>query len=138
MLIDLDWWHIGAGGVLVLALTAILGSLMHGRRLKRRVLEQEALLRSLERDMQGICLGARGMGETVARLEKRLHRLTERQDSLDLRDAGRQPYHYAITLAQRGAGVEDLVRRCGLTPGEAELLHLLHREVPRSSSTDAA
>jgi len=135
---DLDWWHIGADGALALALIAILASLMHGRRLKRRVVEQEALLRSLERDMQGICLGARGMGDTVARLEKRLHRLTERQDSLDLRDADRQPYHYAITLAQRGAGVEELVRNCGLTPGEAELLHLLHREAPSSSSTGAA
>ncbi len=127
----LDGWYVAGGCFLVGALSVVLVSISRLRRLKRRLSEQEALLRSLERDMQAVCAGARGMGDVVARIEQRLYKLTERQDSLDLRDPNSQRYHHAIALVRRGAGVQELVNSCGIAAGEAELIHLLHKEVPR-------
>jgi hypothetical protein len=100
---------------------------LYARRLRREVVRQERLLRTLERDMQAVWVGARGVGDAVGQLEERLRRLTERQDQLALREPGQQVYHQAIRLARRGAGVDELVATCGLAQGEAELIHVLHR-----------
>ncbi len=135
---DMDWWQIGGGAILAAPLIVLLAGLLYIRRLKRRIAGQEALLRSLERDMQAVCLGARGMGDAVAKLERKLRKLTERQDTLDLRDPDSQLYRHAITLVRRGAGVQELVSSCGITAGEAELIHLLHRQVPSQFPTDTA
>ena len=37
------------------------------------------------------------------------------------------PVEYAVRMAQSGAGLDDLVRGCGLNKGEAQLLLRLHR-----------
>ncbi len=130
--------YLAGGALLVLTFVfATVSSLIHARRLKRRVAEQDAFLRSLERDMQAVCRGARGMGDTVIKLEQKLRRLTERQDSLDLREPNSQIYNHAITLAHRGATVEELVQSCGLARNEAELLHLLHRQKRRRPAARA-
>ena len=130
--------YLAGGGLLLLAfLFATLFSLLHARRLKLRVAEQDAFLRSLERDMRAVCRGARGMGDTVIKLEQKLRQLTERQDSLDRREPNSQIYNHAITLAHRGATVEQLVQSCGLARSEAELLHLLHRQKRRRPSARA-
>ena len=130
--------YLTGGGLLLLAfLFATVLSVVHARRLKRRVAEQDAFLRSLERDMQAVCRGARGMGGTVIKLEQKLRHLTERQDSLDLREPNSQIYNHAITLAHRGATVEQLVESCGLARSEAELLHLLHRQKRRRARARA-
>lgn len=110
------------------ALVAVsVGAAAYVRRLKARLARQENFLRSLERDMQAICVGARGMGDAVLRLEEKLRRLTERQDELSLREPDQRVYHQAIRLASRGASVDELVATCGLPRGEAELIHILHQ-----------
>lgn len=116
---------------LILSLSALAavstGAGAYVRRLKARLARQENFLRGLERDMQAICLGARGMGDAVLRLEEKLRRLTERQDELSLREPDQRVYHQAIRLASRGASVEELVSTCGLPRGEAELIQILHQ-----------
>ncbi|MDJ0872967.1 MAG: DUF2802 domain-containing protein [Gammaproteobacteria bacterium] len=119
--------YLGGGSLLLLALAALALVLVHTRRLKRRMAQQDAFLRSLERDMQAVCRGAKGMGDTVVKLERKLRQLAERQDTLDLREPNSLIYNHAITLAHRGATIEDLVRSCGLARNEAKLVHLLHR-----------
>lgn len=37
------------------------------------------------------------------------------------------PVEYAVRMAQSGAGLDDIVRGCGLNKGEAQLLLRLHR-----------
>jgi hypothetical protein len=123
--------------VAVLALALLGGAVLHVRRLRRQLGRQEAVLLALERDLQAVCTGARGMGEVVSRLEDRLRRLTERQDELTLREPGHEVYHQAIRLTHRGASVEELVATCGLPRGEAELIHILHRN-GRAASPEAS
>lgn len=124
---DTYWLYIGIGGPLVAALLLVAASQAHMRRLRERIAEQDALLHSLERDMQAVCLGAKGMGDAVLGLEQKLGKLMARQDSLDRREPDSQLYHHAISLVRRGANVQDLVESCGLAPSEAQLVHLLHR-----------
>ena len=137
MMPEQEMYLVGGALLLLAFLFATVFSLIHARRLKLRVAEQDAFLRSLERDMQAMCRGARGMGDTVSKLERKLRHLTERQDSLDLREPNSQIYNHAITLAHRGASVDELVHSCGLARSEAELLHLLHRQKHRRATARA-
>ncbi len=122
-----NWVYFAGGALFFLAFVILPLGLSYVRRLKGRIAEQDVLLRSLERDMQAVCRGAKGMGDTVLELEQKLRHLTERQDSLDLREPSSQVYNHAIRLTHGGASVEELVASCGLSRSEAELLHLLHR-----------
>ncbi|MCA1805511.1 MAG: DUF2802 domain-containing protein [Xanthomonadaceae bacterium] len=49
-----------------------------------------------------------------------------RQDQWELRSGSERSYQQAIQMVQHGAGAEELVRNCGLTPGEADLIVMLH------------
>ena len=136
---DMTWPFLAS---LSFLFTGAAGAVVYVRRLRAELERQEGLVRGLERDMQAVCVGARGMGEAVVLLEDRLRRLTERQDELALREPDEGVYHQAIRLASRGASVEELVTTCGLPRGEAELVQILHRsararppETQRSAAT---
>lgn len=45
------------------------------------------------------------------------------------------PFDYAVRMARQGAGIEELVRGCGLSRAEAKLIHRVHG---RPAATDAA
>lgn len=112
---------------LALALTVVsVAAARQVRRLRATLARQDSLLRSLERDMQAVWVGAKGMGDAVVSLEQRLARMTERQDRLDQRDPDQRTYQHAIRLTQGGAGVEELMEVCGIARNEAELIHRLH------------
>lgn len=61
-----------------------------------------------------------------ADVEQRLEKLVEHQEQLRLLDEDGGSYSHAISLARRGASVDELVRDCGLNRGEAEILVSLH------------
>jgi phage shock protein A len=84
-------------------------------------------IQSLEQELAALCSAAVGAGEHVVRLEQQVHRLTERQNQLELRASSERPYSQASQLVNRGANTEELVETCGLTRGEAELLVMMQR-----------
>ncbi len=122
-----SYWVIIAEILMVTLLASLVTGGIYVKRLQKTIKAQGQNLDSLERDIQAICLGAKGMGDTVVRLERKLRETTERQDQLDLREPDTRPYHQAITLVHKGAKVDELVSTCGLARNEAELVHLLHR-----------
>ena len=71
---------------------------------------------------------AAGSDRRLAALERAQRRLDERQDRIELSHAGERAYDHAIRLVRNGADAERLVRECGLTPGEARLVLMLHGE----------
>jgi len=98
------------------------------RRRLQRSLEHERAIRSLRDDVGALCAGAAGVGDRVTRLEQRVRRQNERQDQMELRGSGgERPYQQAVRLVQNGADVDELIKACGLTPGEAELIAMMHR-----------
>jgi hypothetical protein len=96
-------------------------------RSQRIIDEQLAVMRRMQSDIHALCAGAINMGNHIESLEYKLRRVAERQEQLEARDPIQQTYAHAIRLAQKGAGVDDLVENCGLAQGEAELLMRLHR-----------
>lgn len=48
------------------------------------------------------------------------------------------PFEYAVRMAKQGAGVDDLMRACGLTRAEARLLHRVHGPQDRRGGDIAA
>lgn len=89
--------------------------------------QQAKHIAHLQSDFRALTAAARGVGQRVLEIERRQRNLAERQDQLDLYDAANQSYDQAIDLVHRGKGVADLVKSCGLSEGEAELIYLLHR-----------
>lgn len=96
-------------------------------RWKARVRRCEQDLAAVKDDLRGLCAGAVGIDERLARLESRGRRLIERQEQLELRDQGERLYAPAIRMVHKGASVDELVSVCGLTRGEAELISMMHR-----------
>lgn len=83
-------------------------------------------LSALEQDIKALYAGAAGVGTHLARIEKRLYNLSDRQEKLDEHDVVGQHYNQAIELIREGAGVDEVMQRCGLMQEEAELLQRLH------------
>ena len=117
----------------ILSLIALAGGLFWcGRELRRLEAARGELageldaarrrLREVERELGALCKASAGAGEQVVRLGQQMKRLCERQDQVELRASATRPYGEASRLARDGADIQELVRACGLTPGEAELL----------------
>ncbi|HEY9199372.1 MAG TPA: DUF2802 domain-containing protein [Gammaproteobacteria bacterium] len=84
-------------------------------------------------DFAALCKASVGAGDHLVRLEQQVRRLTERQDQIEMRSAGDRPYTQAIQMVQSGADVSELISRCGLTRGEAELIAMLHGGMAKAS-----
>ena len=99
----------------------------------RRMLRAEKYTRSLaesiervDKDFSALCSASKGAGTQMMQVGKEIHRLTARQEQLELRGGGERAYQQAITLVQRGASADDLVKQCGIARGEADLVVMLH------------
>ena len=121
------WLSLLTIAIVLLVVVAVAVSLAQRRdRLAVERLSEE--VRALRGDLGALCTGAVGVSERVARIEGQARRLTERQDQLELSGGeDNRPYDRAIELATRGSSAEELVKECGLTMGEAELVVMMHR-----------
>jgi hypothetical protein len=96
------------------------------RRLQRRVMIQETALLSLRGALSAVCSGEMANDQRQAEVERRLRQLAEQQELLLMRDPEQGPYQHAMRMAVQGAAREELMKSCGLTRGEADLLLALH------------
>ena len=99
-------------------------------RLRVREQDDERLHQEVQRlrdDLGALCSGAVGVSERVARIEQRLQRVSERQEQMESSTPESQPYDKAVELARKGATADELVAKCGLTKGEADLVVMMHR-----------
>ena len=113
--------------VVVMAL-AQLYQLLAIRRLRGRLRAREDQSLRQRNDFAALCKASVGAGDHLVRLEQQVRRLTERQDQTEMHTVGDRPYTQAIQMVQRGADVTELIDRCGLTRGEAELIAMLHSD----------
>jgi hypothetical protein len=96
------------------------------RRFSRELNSANLRIKVIENELRALYAGAAGVGTHLARVESKLGNLSYRQDQMDVHDPSVQTYNQAIEMAQRGASVADLVKRCHLLREEAELLVRLH------------
>lgn len=120
-LIDIGMLAAVGGGVV-----AVMMVILKQHRLQRELRDLRDEVRMLKTDMKALFTGAAGMGSHLAQVEGRIKGLTERHDPVDFHEPGMQNYNQAIDMVQRGADVDEVMRRCGLLREEAELLIRLH------------
>lgn len=116
----------------VLLMTVILGVSLHRvwrgyHRLAGELHTTRDRLQQAEQELGALCSASVGAGSHVVRLEQQVQRMVDRQDMLELRTGGERPYRQASQLVNKGADIGELVDRCGLTRGEAELLVMMQR-----------
>ncbi|EXJ09075.1 MULTISPECIES: DUF2802 domain-containing protein [Nitrincola] len=130
----------GAYGWVILASLAFLAivavglSIMALIRVKRQEQRHQVLLKVLRNEIQGATGSSIGLGKRLVAVERKLNITAEKQIELENRDPGVLAYNQAARLMEMGAGVEDLVRSCGIGRPEAELMALLHRELQDDKS----
>lgn len=113
-----------AGSVVILL--ASLKLLSHLNTVQRR---HDETVSSLKRDMRALTKAAVSVGERVLEVERRQKHAAEQQSNgqADIYTSANQPYEQAIRMAQSGARQDELVKVCGLSSNEAELISMLHR-----------
>ena len=113
----------------VLCLVSISIALLIWYRIRRQEKRHQVLINVLRNEIQGMTGSSIGMGKRLMTVEQKLNIAVEKQYELENRDPGVLAYNQATRLMEMGAGVEDLVRSCGIGRPEAELMALLHREL---------
>ena len=85
-------------------------------------------LQRIQDDISSIYAETRKLGNKVTAAEKRLERLAECQNSIEIRGTDIRTFRQAVALARKGTPLEELMSTCNLTRGEAELIVVLHRD----------
>lgn len=92
--------------------------------LRAALAAQESRLDELRSQVAALIACSKGLGDRVQNHQANLRRLAERQTQIE-RDESNSRFRSAAALVERGAAVEELVDRCGLSRGEAELVQHL-------------
>lgn len=115
--------------LILLSLAALAFTAINWVRLRRQERRYQALINVLRNEIQGMTGSSIGMGKRLKTVEQKLDIAVEKQHELENRDPGVLAYNQAAKLMEMGAGVDDLVKSCGIGRPEAELMALLHREL---------
>lgn len=70
--------------------------------------------------------GSIGLGGRFLKLEKDLQALATQFDELRSQTQRNTPYAQAITLAQKGHDVAEIMELCGISDNEAQLIVMMH------------
>ncbi len=96
--------------------------------LKLLFTEQQRQLSEMKSEIHELRCGTLGVGTRVQNVEGQLAQAIERQNEFATVNDDPQTKHYghAMKMVELGASVDELVKECDLTRGEAELLVSLH------------
>lgn len=103
-------------------------------RLNRQERRFRALINVLRNEIHVMTNSSIGMGKRLVAVEHKLNLTVDKQQELENRDPGVMAYNQAARLMEMGAGVDDLVKSCGIGRPEAELMALLHKELHSEQS----
>jgi hypothetical protein len=109
------------------------------RLLDKQQQEFERRLSQLQSQVNTVSKGAIGVGKRLIEAEQRLAAALQRQNSLESSLESRQqaqpavttdliPYSIAERMLEQGATTDSLIRQCGLSQAEAELMALVHAQ----------
>lgn len=109
---------------------ALMTSLVIVSRLARARAERKAHFQAVWRTLRGVGVRLTRLDIRLLEIEEGVRRLKQHQEAVDMREPGEQLYQQAIRMARGGADIGELIANCGLSPGEAELVHRVHRHRP--------
>lgn len=112
--------------LLVIAAAILIRAQMAYREVNRIRKEREQEVTELRLKLHAATCVSEYVRKRIPQLEKQISELNDRQGHLELNGPDGRPFSHAIRMVQHGATAERLVRSCGLTPGEADLVIRLH------------
>lgn len=124
------WFAFGGLAALVIGMLWLLYRTIESVTEQRKLLG-EAMLEFGEVRRQLVLLEAQRAGVRFTQLEEQVAALGKGQEQLMLSDSTTASYLQAIRHAQRGAGIEELMRTHDLARAEAELILTLHAGLGR-------
>jgi len=114
------------GSLFFLCVTTFI-SLQMTRKLKREYQH----VKTIREDLKAFSIAAIGVGKRVLQLEQRQRQVIENQQHADkvvtYVEPVNQTYDEAASMARQGQNVESIMKRCGLSHSEAELIFLMNR-----------
>lgn len=90
--------------------------------LKQNLKQQTHTNQQMLRDLNGLILCMRGVSERFEKQQRQLRSVTVRQNDIAEKSVSDSHYKQASFMMEKGATVDELVRNCGLSRGEAELM----------------
>lgn len=133
-----EWFMFFVAIVLVMSLFSF-------KRQRKQQHDQQLSMQSLQRDLRALANAAVGVGGRVLEIERHQRKhpnvvtmreqspqlqpkeLNSNSTSVDFYNSYNQPYEQAISMAQSGISIEDIVNVCGISKSEAELVSMMHR-----------
>lgn len=133
-----EWFMFFVAIVLVMSLFSF-------KRQRKQQHDQQLSMQSLQRDLRALANAAVGVGGRVLEIERHQRKhpnvvtmreqspqlqpkeLNSNSTSVDFYNSYNQPYEQAISMAQSGTSIEDIVNVCGISKSEAELVSMMHR-----------
>ncbi|MFK7886280.1 MAG: DUF2802 domain-containing protein [Gammaproteobacteria bacterium] len=123
--------------ILVLGASVLILSVCvwHLHRVQRREAARAARLEDILSRMTREVIAANAR---LARSERSIQHMGDRQDTLECRTAGGQRIESAVRVARQGAASEAVLKDLGLSDAEASLLLRLHTDQSETEVTPAA
>lgn len=104
--------------LLLVFLPVVICLLNHQRKLNGQI--KQTL--KLQEEMTALLSCERGMGERIKQQQRFIRNMEDRQDKLEIEDAGTTSYKQAMALLRKGVSADELVDACDMSRGELELL----------------
>lgn len=113
--------------IMLLMAFAVLSLTRKQHKLRIALTDRYGQVSALQNSVNALCSGAVGLGERLLKTEQKLKLASERQARMELQSGNEGAYNQAIRMVRSGAGLNDLVKSCGLTAGEAKLVAMMNR-----------
>ncbi len=124
--------QIGLVVVAVMSVAALVVSMFVLIRHQQLAQAVDERLKTIRLDVNSMSSGSVGVGKRLQEVEKKLAH--KREAAVPVVEQGYEPYSQATRLLDSGANIEDVVRSCGITRAEAELMGLMHKQMKRRGS----
>ena len=91
-------------------------------------IHQQIYSEQVSDQISALTAGSIGLGDRFIKLEKDMQMLTGRFDELQSQLQSNTPYAHAITLAQKGSSVDEIMELCDISMNEAQLILMMHQK----------
>lgn len=91
-----------------------------------------AAIRDADRSSDPI---AEKFDERIASLQRVIDELSDRDRAAHSQKSGDLPFETAVRMAKHGAGIDDLIRSCGLSKVQAQLMMRVHAGTDKTASS---
>jgi len=110
-----------AGAAILFSMISLLTVLGY----RKQIDVHKNIIRELRNNLRTLTSGSKGVGERMVSMDRKVRRIIDRVNQLELREADK-PFDHAIQLANKGDDIDQLVTKCGMSRGEAELVVHMH------------